>query len=202
GPSMDLLLIRHAEPVRVESAEGAADPELTGRGREQARRLAEWLADEAIDAVWASPLRRAIETATELARAHAVELVVDDELCEWDRDDPSYIPIEELRRLRDERWFALVEERWDELAPGLDPARFRAGVVGAVERVVATHPGEHVAVVCHGGVINAYLGHVLGISRHLWFEPRYASVSRVAASRDGARSVVSLNETAHLRGVL
>src|SRR5207249_4866325 len=143
--AVELLLIRHAEPLRVESSEGRADPDLTARGREQARRLTEWLTDEAIDAVWASPLRRAVETATELARPHAVELVVDEELCEWDRDDPSYIPIEELRELRDERWSALVEERWDELAPGLDPARFRAGVVGAVERVVAAHPGEHVA---------------------------------------------------------
>ena len=53
-------------------------------------------------------------------------------------------------------------------------------------------------MVCHGAVINLYLGHVLGLARLLWFEPNYASISRVRASRDGVRSVVSLNETAHL----
>jgi probable phosphoglycerate mutase len=74
-------------------------------------------------------------------------------------------------------------------------------VVDCVERVVAETRSQRVAVICHGGVINAYLGHVLGIERPLWFEPRYASIHRVAASRDGVRSIVSLNETAHLRGL-
>ena len=58
---------------------------------------------------------------------------------------------------------------------------------------------RRVVVVCHGGAINAYLGHVAGIDRPLWFEPAYASISRVAASRDGVRSIVSINETGHLR---
>ena len=39
----------------------------------------------------------------------------------------------------------------------------------------------------------------IGIERPLWFEPAYASISRVAASRTGVRSIVSVNETAHLR---
>lgn len=68
-------------------------------------------------------------------------------------------------------------------------------------RVVATGPGRKVALVCHGGVINAYLGAVLGTDRPTVFEPRYASISRVAASAGHAvRSVLTLNETAHLRG--
>ena len=53
-------------------------------------------------------------------------------------------------------------------------------------------------MVCHGGVINLYLGRILGVERHLWFEPGYTSISRVAASRDGHRTIVTLNETAHL----
>jgi 2,3-bisphosphoglycerate-dependent phosphoglycerate mutase len=55
-----------------------------------------------------------------------------------------------------------------------------------------------VAAVCHGGVINVYLAALLGLERHLWFEPGYTSISRVAAARTGERSVVTLNETAHL----
>jgi probable phosphoglycerate mutase len=49
-------------------------------------------------------------------------------------------------------------------------------------------------------VINVYLAALLGLERHLWFEPAYTSVSRVAAARSGPRSVVTLNETAHLVG--
>ena len=84
----------------------------------------------------------------------------------------------------------------------VDPEAFRRGVVEAMERLVSANPGRTVAVVCHGGVINAYAAQVLGIDRVLFFEPRYASINRFAASRQGTRSVVSLNETAHLRGLL
>ena len=55
-----------------------------------------------------------------------------------------------------------------------------------------------VAAVCHGGVINVFLAALLGLERHLWFEPGYTSISRVAAARTGERSLVTLNETAHL----
>ena len=84
-------------------------------------------------------------------------------------------------------------------ADRLIPEAFRRRVVAGMERIVEANPGGRVVVVSHGGVINAYAGHVLGITRPLWFEPAYASISRVMASRDGVRSVASLNETGHLR---
>ena len=82
------------------------------------------------------------------------------------------------------------------------PEAFVAEVVAAVERVVAAHPSQRVAVICHGGVINAYAGHVLGIDEPLWFLPHYTSISRVLASAVGPRSIGSLNETAHVRHLL
>jgi probable phosphoglycerate mutase len=57
-----------------------------------------------------------------------------------------------------------------------------------------------VAVVCHGGVINAYLSSVLGIDPILFFEPYYTCVNRVLAARTGERSILSVNETGHLEG--
>jgi probable phosphoglycerate mutase len=55
--------------------------------------------------------------------------------------------------------------------------------------------------VCHGGVINAYLTHILGIEDPSgFFYPNYTSIHRVAAARSGERSVLTINETAHLRG--
>ena len=74
-------------------------------------------------------------------------------------------------------------------------------VVAAIESIVATHPGHRVAVVCHGGVINAYAAHVLGIEDPLFFLPTYTSISRVFAASTGERSIASLNEAAHLRGL-
>ena len=86
-------------------------------------------------------------------------------------------------------------------AAGVDPHDFRTGVMEAVEEIIATHPGEKVAAVCHGGVINAYLTHILGIEDPTgFFYPNYTSIHRIAAARSGERSVLSLNETCHLRG--
>ena len=76
-----------------------------------------------------------------------------------------------------------------------------AGVVAAVERIVDAHPGSRVAVACHGGVVNAYLGHVLGLPAGPgFFYPNYTSIHRVAASSKGHRSILSVNESGHLRG--
>jgi probable phosphoglycerate mutase len=79
---MDLLLIRHAEPVRIENADGPADPPLSERGLRQAALAAGWLAAEPLDAIWASPMRRARETAAAIAQAHGLEVSIDDELGE------------------------------------------------------------------------------------------------------------------------
>ena len=196
---MDLLLIRHAEPVRIVDADGPADPRLHERGLHQADHLAAWFADEALDAVWSSPMRRARQTAAPLAAAQGLPVLVDEELAEFDAEATSYIPLEELKAEKDERVLAMVEGRLEDFQ--VDPEAFKAGVVGAIERVIDGYAGKKVAVVCHGGVINAYVGHILDISRPLWFEPGYTSIHRIAASRSGVRSVVSLNEMAHLRPV-
>jgi broad specificity phosphatase PhoE len=198
---MELLLVRHGLPVRVDHApDGRADPGLAREGHEQARKLAAWLADDPLDAVWSSPLRRARETAAPVAEAHGVPVQVDDDLAEWDRQASFYVPLEELRAEGDPRYRALTEGRWAE-EWDIDVAAFQRRVVGAVERVVAAHPGERAVLVCHGGVINAYLAWVLGLpsERLLFFEPVYAGISRVAASRTGARMILTVNEGPHLR---
>ena len=192
---LELLLVRHAEPVRILDADGPADPCLHERGVEQVARLVAGLADEELHAVWSSPLRRARETAEVLAAAHGLTVQIEDGVAEFDQMATSYIPIEELKATKDERYLAMVEGRYGEFEGfEADPAAFQARVVAAFERIVAQHPRQRVAVVCHGGVINAYASHVLGLDRLLFFEPRYASVTRVLAASTGERSVLTLNE--------
>ena len=191
---MDLLLIRHALPVRIEDGDGPADPELSDEGWRQAGALAAWLADEAIEVMVVSPLRRAQETAEPLASLLELEVATVDGLAEFDRNAPWYIPIEELKAADDPRWHAMIAGDWD-----LDPVEFQRSVVEAVDGIIADNPGRTVAAVCHGGTINAYLSAVLGLDQLMFFVPDYTSVSRVRASRSGPRSLVSLNETAHLR---
>jgi 2,3-bisphosphoglycerate-dependent phosphoglycerate mutase len=190
---MELLLIRHALPVRIDEGvfDGPADPMLAPTGHAQATALAEWLADEEIDAIWCSPMRRARETAAPLSERLGLPITVDEGIAEYDRESLSYIPVEELKAANDPRWYQVPEQ----------PEHFRGVVVEAVERIVAAHPRQRVAVVCHGGVINVYTGHVLGIDDPLFFLPAYTSISRVLAASTGERSIVTLNEAAHLRNL-
>jgi probable phosphoglycerate mutase len=194
---VELILVRHGLPVRIDDAGGPADPELSDEGRSQAVRLADWLSRDPLDAVFVSPMRRAIETARPLADAIGVDPVVDDELAEFDRDAHFYVPLEELKAAGDERYQKIVR---GELDGEVDPSTFREVVTVAVERIIEARPGNTVAVVCHGGVINAWASHVLGLDDLLFFEPAYTSVNRFLASSAGHRSVASLNDIGHLRG--
>lgn len=200
---MDLVLVRHAQPVRIVAAEGPADPPLTDLGRRQADATAAWLSHESFDAIYSSPMRRACETAGPIAAALGLEVCLEDGIAEYDRFSESYIPIEEVKRSDDPEiqahWRALAEDRLDELVQ--DAHTFRPRVAEAVERMIAQHPGQRVVAICHGGVINVALAEVIGLERSLWFEPAYTSIHRVIASRAGIRSVGSINETGHLRGL-
>jgi probable phosphoglycerate mutase len=196
---MELLLIRHALPVRRENAVGPADPELSEAGHAQARLLAEYLGTEHLDAVYASPLRRARQTAAPLADAKQLEVVIEDGVAEYDRNADSYVPVEELKAANDPRWQEILAKggQFDDVTP----EEFQGLVVTSVEKLVAAHAGHKIAVVCHGGVINAYLAHVLGLADPTgFFYPNYTSIHRIAAARSGERSILSINETAHLRG--
>lgn len=195
---MELVFVRHALPERVVVTEGTADPHLDQLGRRQAIAVGEFLAAGGIDAIWSSPMNRARETARPLADITGLNVQIDNDLAEWDRDSATYIPIEELRATNDPMWQKMLSGEW---TGSQDPVAFQASVVAAVDRIVGSHPGQTVAVVCHGGVVNAYLSHILGLPKaNGFFHPEYTSIHRVMASSKGHRSLLSLNELTHLHG--
>ena len=201
---MELLLVLHALPVRVDNRDTGdeADPVLSDLGWRQSRAVADWLVGalpggpsaEPIDAVYASTRARARQTAEPLAERLGQELRIEPGLDEYDYGEPEYVPIEELKEAGDPRWHELVSE---DAIPA--PEAFMAQVVTGVDRIIAAHPGQRVVAFCHGGTICAYMAHLLGLDRILFFEAAYTSVNRVLAASTGERSLGSLNETAHLR---
>jgi 2,3-bisphosphoglycerate-dependent phosphoglycerate mutase len=193
---VQLVLVRHARPERVELAEGPADPSLDESGRLQAGALAKWCASEGFDALYSSPLRRARQTAEPVEATTGLAVRVEEGVAEWDREANTYIPTEQLPEAAPEVWAALVGN--DLTALGIDLAGFVDRTISSLDAITAAHRSQSVAVVCHGGVINAYVAHVLGLERVLFFEPGYTSVTRVLVSGNGRRSLVSLNEMPHL----
>ncbi|OYU68649.1 MAG: hypothetical protein CFE28_00705 [Alphaproteobacteria bacterium PA2] len=189
---MELLLVRHGRPERREDT---SDPHLNPEGLDQARRVADWLAAEKIDAVWSSPMMRAVQTAEPFAGLAGHEVRRHEGVVEFDRSSGVYIPTEELKRENFAAWQAMAEG-----GNGVDMGEFQATVVAAMEEIIAAHPGQRVAVFCHGGVINVWAAHVLGIAPRVFFEADYTSINRFMAARSGQRNVLSLNERAHLRG--
>ncbi|NQV97884.1 MAG: histidine phosphatase family protein [Acidimicrobiaceae bacterium] len=195
---MELILVRHGLPLRREAVDGPADPELSDEGYDQASRLAKYLATESINAIYSSPMQRAMQTADPLSKKIGIPISVVDEIAEFDRLSNEYIPIEELRAANDPRWHKLVAGEWDSESDTFE--EFRNRVVSSIETLVNSHASQRIVIVCHGGVINQYLSHVLGISTERgFFYPHYTSIHRVIASQSGLRSLVTLNETAHLR---
>ncbi|GAC1610392.1 MAG: histidine phosphatase family protein [Mycobacteriales bacterium] len=200
--AVEILLVRHALPMRIDVAPGGgpADPGLAPRGIEQAERVAAALQHDSVDALYTSPKLRAVQTAAPLVTALGMDPVVEAGIREFDSDDPSYVPVEELKASGDPRWHRLVAG--DLYTAGVDPVAFRASVVEAVERIAARHAGGRAVLVSHSGAINAYAGHVLGQDRPLFFAPSYCSITRIAIARSGRTGVVSLNETGHVRDLL
>lgn len=191
---MEIVLVRHALPVRVDGGDGPADPGLAPRGVLQAARLPDAL--ESFDAVYTSPARRAVETAAALGGAP----IVLPGLAEFDRDHSTYVPVEELKAAGGRAWELL--KAGDLGAMGVDVDAFARTAVGAVEDCIAAHPGGRAVLVCHSGVINVVTAVVAGLPPRLWTAPDYASITRLGCARDGRRGLVSLNETGHLRDLL
>jgi probable phosphoglycerate mutase len=199
-----LLLIRHGETqwnaqVRIQ---GHRDIALSERGQRQAHRLARFLGAQAIDAVYASDLARARQTAQPLADALGRPLQLD-------------------ARLR-ERGFGLFEGSTYEEAQAnwpneyaiwrrRDPAHALPGgesylaartrVLQCLEEIVRAHAGATLAVVTHGGVLDIVYRAAYGIP---WETPRShllpnASINRVAARPPGPTFTVhSWGEHQHL----
>jgi probable phosphoglycerate mutase len=189
---MELILVRHGLPERSEES---ADPPLSLEGLEQAKSVARWLAPERVHAVFSSTMRRAVQTAQPLAALGGHDLETHPGIVEFDRGAGRYVPMEILKRDDYPAWQAFVADGY-----AADIGEFAKVVVEAIEGIVAGHAGKRVAIFCHGGVINVWTAHVLGMAPRLFFEPGYASVHRYLCAKSGERNVVSLNERAHLRG--
>jgi len=159
-----VYLARHGESDwNVERRwQGHADRPLTERGRAQAEELAARLARIELDAVYASDLRRAWETAEAVARSQDLEVVRMSELREVNVGSWSGLTGDECATR-----FPEAFERWRAGGAGWDDGEsydeMGERVVAAIRRLAAEHPHGRILVVSHGGPIRAVHAHALGV---------------------------------------
>jgi len=176
---------RHAQTPRG----ATADPPLDDTGRAQALALTRRLRMmPSPAAIYCSTLTRARETIQPYLDATGESATYLDDLAEWHAGDWELKEFEELLTEHPEMPSRiLLQDPVFVLAPHSEPVHaFRSRVVGAVEEILMAHPNGDVWIVCHGGVINAYIGEILGVEeQEMFFLPANASINTVKI--DGER---------------
>ncbi|MGH2736492.1 MAG: histidine phosphatase family protein, partial [Actinomycetota bacterium] len=131
--------------------------------RMQAQHVAEELFDARFAAVYSSDLSRASETARPIAEAHGLAVVTDPAWREVDQGEWEGLGNDEIERRWPELWDS--ELRWSRARPGGEaPQAVLERTLLALARIAERHPGEHVVVVSHGGVIRWLTAHATGLS--------------------------------------
>lgn len=193
---MQLLLVRHALPLRSEAGQGS-DPDLSPEGLEQAKRLPDALKRFPITRLVSSPQRRALQTGQPVADALGLPIEVDERLAEYDYGQSHYTPIEEASEEDIKRLMS------GQLPGDVDQDAFIARVRAGIDDVVATAGhDETVAVFSHGGVVNAIVHTVMKTERLLCVQVDYAGVTRLLSSRTAGLNVASVNGTEHVWDLL
>jgi uncharacterized phosphatase len=142
-----ISLVRHGETEanRLHLVAGSWDVPLNETGRAQAAAVAELMATRQWDALYASPLSRALETGRAIGAATGLgEPELEPRVVEQDYGTAEGMSEAEL-------W-----DTWDDLddVPGREKdAAVVARAFAALDDIAARHPGQHVIVVCHGGII-------------------------------------------------
>ena len=152
-----IIAIRHGETAWNADAriQGHLDIPLNANGRRQAERLAFALKDATIAAIYSSDLVRAWETAQYVGQAQGLQVIKEIGLRERDFGDfegKTFAEIEALLPEQSMRWRKRDQDFYP--AGGESLVALRARVIEVAERLAAQHPGEQIALVGHGGVMD------------------------------------------------
>ncbi len=164
-----LFLVRHGATTTTQEDRfsGSSGTELSERGRWQAERLGQRLAQQTISAVYTSPLSRAIDTARVLAHSCRLDPIIRDGLQEI-----GHGHWEGKKRDEVERDYADEYSAWEADPFTFAPVGGESGVavlaraLPVIRDIVASHPGGQVVVVSHKATLRLVLSSLLG------FDPR------------------------------
>ncbi len=199
-----LILIRHGETERnslMRLQGGKSDTPLNDKGREQALRLGLALKDKSLEAIYSSPLDRALTTAMAIAAHHYLEIQTDEDLTEINMGDIDGLNVSEVMEKHNDFW-----KQWrqgDGLLTlpggGESMAQVQQRAWSAIQRIMQHHKDSCIAVVSHAIAIQTIIRAALGAP--LVAFPRFnLGVASITILHLDARrtSLVTLNDTCHL----
>ena len=197
-----ILAIRHGETAwNVEGRmQGHLDIPLNDTGRWQAHRLALAMSEENISAIYSSDLLRAYQTAQAVTAGTGQKIEIEVALRERCFGEFEGLTFQEI----DARWPAQAE-RWRLRDPDFVPLGgeslrvFYARCVDAITRLAAAHPGQTIALVAHGGVMDCFYRAATRVdlqAPRTW-QLGNASINRLLYT-DSGLSLVGWSETFHL----
>jgi broad specificity phosphatase PhoE len=195
-------LARHGETAWAaeDKFNGRGDIPLNDRGRAQAQKLAARLSREPLAAVYASSLRRCVETAALLAAPHGLAPVALDALAELDFGAWDGMQRQEIVARYPAAWAAWVADPATVAPPGGETAYAALGRArAALDQIVARHEGQTLLVVAHKAINRLLLCDLLGVMpRHYRARigQRPCALNRIEW-RDGGPMVALLNDVCH-----
>ena len=202
---MDLILVRHGETEtnRLGKIQGVSQAPLNERGLDQAAAAARALADEKPFALYASPLRRAVQTAEAIASRTGVGVVIEHGLIEMDVGEFEGLTGRQLRERFPDVMRSWDEDAYNTVMPGGESlADVSERAWGTVGRLAEVHADETVVAVTHNFTIQMVLCTALGMPPNNFRRLRVDLGSITRLSVNSERTVqVSVNETGHLRSV-
>lgn len=189
---MQLILVRHGLPEDAHNRT-ATNPALSREGLHQAAQTCARLAREPIDAIYASTLRRAVQSGEPLAAALDLPIIQLADIGEVDNGEDLYVSPEAIRAAGHWEQFLRDPIRYF----GQDEDEFRARVLGGFDAILRAAAGQRVAIFTHGFPINILLAHALGLKGVTCFVPRNGSITRLTGRNLTDLQVLSVNETSH-----
>ena len=199
-----IVAVRHGETVwnAEMRMQGQLDTALSARGRWQARRAAAALAHESFDAVFASDLARAFDTATAIVAGRPLQITTDAGLRERSFgifQGSTYAEI-------DERWPAEAA-RWRAHDPDFGPEGgetfrdFSERTVAAVTAIARSQAGRSILIVSHGGVLDCLYRAAsrIGLDEPRSWQLGNAAINRLLWTPQGF-TLVGWSDTSHLEG--
>jgi broad specificity phosphatase PhoE len=189
------FLIRHAHCDRVGEVLWGRTPDvhLNERGKSAARELARQVAENRPDAIYSSPLERAIETAAEIAnRSRTGPINIRDELNELDYGEWTGATIDHLQDDPVWRRFNTVRSRTP-IPGGETILDAQARIAGELKRLALKHVNERVVIVSHADMIKIALAYFAGLDidrlDHLNIPPCSISMLELKGTHTGAMAV-------------